>query len=39
MYWPNENKLYAMTDQGLVRWDVGYMACRKRELLSLELEA
>jgi len=39
MYWPNENKLYTMTDQGLVRWDVGYMACRKRELLSSELEA
>lgn len=37
MCWRDENELYAMTDQGLVRWDVGCRAYGKRESLSFEL--
>lgn len=37
--WHGEDKLYAMTDRGLVRWDVGPMACGRAESLSSDFES
>ncbi|KAI9872995.1 MAG: hypothetical protein M1830_000955 [Pleopsidium flavum] len=38
MCWQDEDKLYAVTDQGLVRWDVGHKAYGKGQAMSFELE-
>lgn len=38
MCWNSEDQLYAMTDRGLVRWDVGPMACGRAESLSSDFE-
>ena len=35
MLWANETQLYASTDQGLAKWDIGYMSDGRREELSL----
>ena len=35
MQWMNETVLYAMTDQGLVRWDLGGMSSGKERTYSL----
>ena len=38
MCWQDEDRLYAITDRGLARWDLGHMALGK-EPLSVGLEA
>ena len=35
LLWTNETQLYATTDQGLVKWDIGHMSEGRRERLSL----
>lgn len=35
MLWTNETQLYATTDQGLAKWDIGHLSEGKRETLSL----
>ena len=35
MLWTNETQLYATTDQGLAKWDIGHMSEGRRETLSL----
>lgn len=35
MLWTNETQLYATTDQGLAKWDIGHMSEGRREKLSL----
>lgn len=35
MLWTNETQLYASTDQGLAKWDIGHMSEGRRENLSL----
>ena len=35
MLWTSETQLYASTDQGLVRWDIGHTGKGRRETLSL----
>ena len=35
MLWTNETQLYASTDQGLAKWDIGHMSDGGRENLSL----
>ena len=35
MLWTNETQLYASTDQGLAKWDIGYMSEGRRDNLSL----
>lgn len=35
MLWANETQLYASTDQGLAKWDVGHMSEGRRDNLSL----
>ena len=35
LLWTNETQLYASTDQGLVKWDIGHMSEGRREDLSL----
>lgn len=39
MCWQGEDRLYAMTDKGLVRWDVGPMACGRAESLSNDFDS
>lgn len=39
MLWVNEAKLYAMTDRGLVKWNVGHMCSGDREYLSMDYDA
>lgn len=39
MCWHDEDILYAMTDRGLVRWDVAPMACGRAEALSSDFES
>ena len=39
MLWTNEIQLYATTDQGLVKWDMGHMSEGERESLSLAYDA
>lgn len=39
MSWTNETQLYATTDQGLAKWDIGHMSEGRRENLSLEYDA
>lgn len=38
MLWTNETQLYAITDQGLAKWDIGHMSEGRRENLSLTYE-
>ncbi len=38
MCWHSEDHLYAMTDRGLVRWDVGPMACGRPASVSSDFE-
>ena len=38
MLWTNETQLYATTDQGLAKWDIGHMSEGRRENLSLSYE-
>lgn len=35
MLWTNETQLYASTDQGLAKWDIGHMSTGQRGHLSL----
>ena len=35
MLWTNETQLYASTDQGLAKWDIGHLSEGRREELSL----
>lgn len=39
MTWASETLLYATTDQGLVRWDIGHMSQGEREDLTLAYDA
>lgn len=39
MLWTNETQLYAITDQGLAKWDIGHMSGGRREKLSLAHDA
>lgn len=39
MLWADESKLYATTDRGLVRWDMGHLCVGEREDLSLAYDA
>ncbi|MCJ1299801.1 hypothetical protein MMC08_002594 [Hypocenomyce scalaris] len=39
LLWVNEAKLYAMTDRGLVKWNVGHMCSGDREHLSMDYDA
>lgn len=39
MLWTNETQLYATTDQGLAKWDIGHMSRGRREKLSLAYDA
>ena len=39
MLWTNETQLYATTDQGLAKWDIGPMSVGRREILSLAYDA
>ena len=39
MLWTNETQLYAATDRGLVKWDMGHMSDGERESLSLAYDA
>ena len=38
MLWTNETQLYATTDQGLAKWNIGHMSEGRRENLSLEYD-
>lgn len=39
MLWVDETNLYATTDQGLVKWDMGHLSDGERENLSLAYDA
>ncbi|SLM38582.1 F-box domain [Lasallia pustulata] len=39
LLWVDEAKLYAMTDRGLVKWNVGHMCSGDREHLSMDYDA
>ena len=39
MLWTNETQLYATTDQGLAKWDIGHRSEGEREHLSLAYDA
>ena len=39
MLWTNETQLYASTDQGLAKWDIGHRSEGARENLSLAYDA
>ena len=39
MLWTNETQLYAATDQGLAKWDIGHRSEGEREHLSLAYDA
>ena len=39
LFWANETTLYAATDEGLVRWDMGHKSSGERENLSLAFDA
>lgn len=39
MAWSSETLLYATTDQGLVKWDIGHMSQGEREDLTLAHDA
>ena len=39
MLWTNETHLYATTDQGLAKWDIGHRSEGEREHLSLAYDA
>ena len=38
LFWTNETQLYATTDQGLAKWNIGHMSEGRRESLSLEYD-
>lgn len=39
LLWTNETQLYATTDQGLTKWDIGPMSEGRREFFSLAYDA